>query len=376
MIKKIVRFFVCGVLGCFVFGTTVAADGLIPATGCFKDFNGNGLLDSGEFGECVTTPEGHLCLLDHIPCVNRETAANCPGPSSLNSASDQCEYPIQYRCSSSGSLYSSEETCRSGCAPGSECESHCPSGMTIQSVICRADPACASGVYDGATDTCRYSTCPYGDAYFCQEMSGTNYCSAQTCLDPSEHITHPGTSEGEGDLTDNGSRDSENRCLGKIYIFSGRDRRCRTWGASISFDDCCKSKEYLWGLLECNDSEKELAGLKGEGLCHYVGQYCSQELHLLLGDVCVEESKSYCCFNSKLARIVQEQGRRQLSTLSGWGDPSSPNCRGFTPEEFQVLDFSLIDLSEWHGHIRTKPQRQIENNLRQGVTDFYRDHGN
>nr|HEC1719610.1 mating pair stabilization protein [Campylobacter jejuni] len=31
----------------------------------------------------------------------------------------------------------------------------------------------------------------------------------------------------------------------------------------------------------------------------------------------------------------------------GWGSPKSPDYRGFTPEEFQKLDFSKIDLSEF-----------------------------
>jgi conjugal transfer mating pair stabilization protein TraN len=90
----------------------------------------------------------------------------------------------------------------------------------------------------------------------------------------------------------------------------------------------------------------------------------------------VEESKSYCCFNSKLARIVQEQGRAQLSTFNGWGRASRPDCRGLTPEEFQVLDFSQIDLSEWHSDIETKSQTEIQENLQQGVTDFYNRIGN
>ncbi|WP_229239094.1 hypothetical protein [Campylobacter volucris] len=29
------------------------------------------------------------------------------------------------------------------------------------------------------------------------------------------------------------------------------------------------------------------------------------------------------------------------------GSPKSPDCRGFAPEEFQKLDFSEIDLSEF-----------------------------
>jgi hypothetical protein len=37
--------------------------GDIPGMGCFKDFNGNGILDAGEYGECAATPQGYLCAL-------------------------------------------------------------------------------------------------------------------------------------------------------------------------------------------------------------------------------------------------------------------------------------------------------------------------
>lgn len=89
-------------------------------------------------------------------------------------------------------------------------------------------------------------------------------------------------------------------------------------------------------------------------------------------EICVEHKKTYCCFNSKLSRIVHEQGRPQLQgDISSWGGPESPNCRGFTPEEFQMLDFSRIDLSEWYGDIETKAQDQIENEMQQSIEGFY-----
>jgi len=59
----------------------------------------------------------------------------------------------------------------------------------------------------------------------------------------------------------------------------------------------------------------------------------------------VQKKKTYCCFGSPLARIAAEQGRIQLGF--DFGTAKSPNCRGFTPEEFQKLDFSKIDFSEW-----------------------------
>jgi conjugal transfer mating pair stabilization protein TraN len=57
--------------------------------------------------------------------------------------------------------------------------------------------------------------------------------------------------------------------------------------------------------------------------------------------------------------------------ISSWGGPESPNCRGFTPEEFQMLDFSRIDLSEWYGDIETKAQDQIESEMQESIEDHH-----
>src|SRR3546814_6900685 len=64
--------------------------------------------------------------------------------------------------------------------------------------------------------------------------------------------------------------------------------------------------------------------LRGSGMCVEVGSYCSSKI---LG-ICVQKSRSHCCFNTKLGRIIQEQGRPQLKSFAdGWGPVKTPNCR-------------------------------------------------
>ncbi|MEA1053972.1 conjugal transfer protein TraN, partial [Lamprobacter modestohalophilus] len=75
--------------------------------------------------------------------------------------------------------------------------------------------------------------------------------------------------------------------------------------------------------------------------CHYVGSYCDSEI---LG-ICIEKQKAFCCFNTPLARIINEQAYPQLGR--GWGEPEHPNCRGLSLQELERLDWSRIDLSEW-----------------------------
>ncbi len=105
----------------------------------------------------------------------------------------------------------------------------------------------------------------------------------------------------------------------------------------------------LSDLMSCGQDEQMLALKRGQNLCHSVGTYCSQELSLLLFKICIEHTQSYCCYNSRLARIINEQGRGQIG--KGWGSPESPQCGGFTQAEFARLDFSTMDLSEFIGEI-------------------------
>jgi conjugal transfer mating pair stabilization protein TraN len=122
-------------------------------------------------------------------------------------------------------------------------------------------------------------------------------------------------------------------------------------------------------LQGCDQQDMEAGMLRGSGMCHEVGTYCSSKI---LG-ICVQKARSQCCFNSKLGRIIQEQGRPQLKAFaSGWGEVKSPNCRGFTPQEFQALDFSRMDLSEYYSEIEARPAALIQNDMKDNVDAYMR----
>ncbi|EHK7649075.1 conjugal transfer protein TraN [Escherichia coli] len=124
--------------------------------------------------------------------------------------------------------------------------------------------------------------------------------------------------------------------------------------------------QYL--MKACDQTSMETAMQAGSGYCHEVGTYCKKKIPLL---GCVQKATSYCCFNSKLARIIHEQGRPQLKNFNGWGDAGSPQCRGFSPDEFQALDFSKIDLSEYVEDMVKKATDEIQSNVNQITQDFY-----
>jgi conjugal transfer mating pair stabilization protein TraN len=92
--------------------------------------------------------------------------------------------------------------------------------------------------------------------------------------------------------------------------------------------------------LECSNDELTTAMRNSVGLCHFVGSYKENF---------TTKQQSYCCYISRLARIVNEQGKAQLK--KSWGDSKNPTCSGFTPEELSRLDFAKMDLSEFYAEI-------------------------
>src|SRR5207247_3286548 len=88
------------------------------------------------------------------------------------------------------------------------------------------------------------------------------------------------------------------------------------------------------------------------GLCVEFGDYCSRCISVFGKCVtCLERTKSYCCFNSHLARIINEQGRAQVGKTWGSDTARNPDCSGFSVAQLQSLDFSRMDLSELYAEI-------------------------
>lgn len=99
--------------------------------------------------------------------------------------------------------------------------------------------------------------------------------------------------------------------------------------------------QVIMSAMTCNEEEAMLSMRRGAELCSpKIGDWCSKKV---LG-VCITRKQSYCCYNSKFARIVNVQGRAQLGM--GWGDDESPNCSGFNAGQLAQIDFSQIDMSE------------------------------
>lgn len=140
---------------------------------------------------------------------------------------------------------------------------------------------------------------------------------------------------------------------GSCKVFKGDANFCEI--NILNSLNCCKDKGWLKdiGFGSCNATEKKLAKQKEARLCHYVGSYCADKI---LG-FCTEKKQSYCCFGSKISRIIHEYGRSQLGI--GWGAADAPDCRALTISELQRIDFSKVDLSELFGEINAKAAANV-----------------
>ncbi|GHT93185.1 hypothetical protein FACS1894122_08040 [Alphaproteobacteria bacterium] len=129
-----------------------------------------------------------------------------------------------------------------------------------------------------------------------------------------------------------------------IQIFKGKPYSCTRF--PLSFKDCCGCKGWgeKLGLTSCDRDSKEVGKLRDQGKCIRIGTYCAEKINVGLAKFCLREKTVFCCFGSKFAKLLQEQGKAQLR--QNFGSPQEPNCRGFSPEELSRIDFSNLDLTE------------------------------
>ena len=128
-------------------------------------------------------------------------------------------------------------------------------------------------------------------------------------------------------------------------IFTGKPMKCNKKLAG--FNDCCKDSGWGQGLgATCSEAEEALGKAKEKGLTLYVGQYCAKKV---LG-VCTRKKRSYCVYDNKLAKIIQEQGSiQQLGKRLG--SAKNPTCAAITPEELGQINFEHIDFKEFYPEI-------------------------
>jgi len=131
----------------------------------------------------------------------------------------------------------------------------------------------------------------------------------------------------------------------RLRIFTGTRSTCDFSTIGRSLINCCDSDpDKLIG--KCSDEEIALARDKHDLKAHLIGTHCVDKGPF---GVCLRKEEVYCSMKSELGRMVQEQGRAQLGL--GWGSADSPQCDGFTVEQFSSLNFQAMDFTEWYKNV-------------------------
>lgn len=354
---------------------------------------------SGSGGICVddllyirayqeTPTRYHLQLLDTGP--RGDPHRNCGGGGSGGGIDDWHTIRIVDLPAPAASFNFSVNAAGSGCGPTGATSVNAPNQSTVVlscsargrqtpsynysfAFTMSAVPTCSTGTYDADQNGCYQgdSTCPLGSQFGCMNRNGTFQCSPNQCVDldaTPPTSTNPDLTSYQNDgQVDPGS----GMCLGETFIFNGKPGECRPPGATTSFFNCCSNGggDFLVFQKYCSENEWQTNAMRDADSCHFVGDYCKTRWPLI---GCVQKAEVYCCFNSRLARAIQEQGRGQLINFAPdgkWGDVSAPNCVGLSPAELQYLDFSRIDLPI--DGINPRSDIAVQQEIGNKINDFY-----
>lgn len=143
-----------------------------------------------------------------------------------------------------------------------------------------------------------------------------------------------GAAGGGGEVVAGGTQGSATGALGSVISFVG-------W---VYF--AYQVANLIVNLIyACEDIEYETIAKRDQKNCHYLGSWCDQKV---LG-FCTVKKRGYCCFESPLSRILNEQIRLVNPELieGGWGSAEHPNCAGITTDMINLVDWDRVDLSEW-----------------------------
>lgn len=186
-------------------------------------------------------------------------------------------------------------------------------------------------------------------------VKGNPFCLGGDCID-SSYESDKDMIEAMGYLSILEEARKEMDGTANINIFKGNAYSCSRF--PLSFKDCCGNGRgwgVSLGLSGCDESSRVLGKLRAEGKCIRIGEYCAERTPFIRN--CLRKKTVFCCFGTKFAKLLQEQGKPQLG--KDFGTPQGPNCIGFTAEELSRIDFSKLDLTEIAEDVMSKfkPQK-------------------
>ena len=364
---------------------------------CGIDRNGDG--DVADFGETASCFDENVCPIDQVACVSAPAQYVCPEPGELQNSCTQgggvCSYGDA--ASPSGERTSA---CVPDPVPAFECPLNpgrpcapAPDGVHYCSLTSCVDAAAVGGAEDLSRPRERLvddgAVSADGE---CLDQFLIFNGTALDCRPPGAQTLFKNCCKDQGRVILDGAGAAGTAAIGFQAVgavFTGMKAAHSAYssGASSTQAASAGTTALLGGFdptslaaslaitlmidllnLGCDQQDMETATLRSSGMCAYVGDYCSVSLPLV---GCIQKSRAHCCFNSVLGRIIHEQGRAQLASFgAGWGDAETPDCRGFSPDEFQALDFSQMDLSEYYGALSTRAATDMQVIMEGGASEY------
>lgn len=236
----------------------------------------------------------------------------------------------------------------------------CPDGMTS---------TCGPLLEDGCSNTS--SICTAMDNNVCEHVAKTFQCTKKTCFPDKEVCpSQVGCADGSCDVTQVETSNDANEGFSRLgalagvaedaalhqtqtgepTIFQGDALTCVKH--PLGMRDCCTDTGFLDGLMQCPPDMQVLQRGNVEHRVIALGDYWD--------DVFGSKRYAFCVFPTKLARIIQFQGR-QGQLHKSFGTPKHPDCSGLTPEQLEHMDFNQFDLSEFIQDVTNKTSLPADN---------------
>jgi conjugal transfer mating pair stabilization protein TraN len=291
--------------------------------------------------ECTGLENTTSCTLKEEHCIGPQSTRNIQG---IPVTRDCWEKEDNYQCG--------------GGVVSTSCQNYRDQGCEQISSICenKTDGGCA--LYQ-QTFRCPIKQCT-DVGVIC---NGQTYCLSGDCVKQQKQAD-PDFQKGVSGLSavNEAAKSYVQNPGSQFPIFSGQVKTCNK--DFLGFANCCSDNG--WGfdlhLAQCDNEAKELGKAKENGLTVYI----DSDDDCVLG-LC-SHKKRYCVFPSKLARIIQEQGRREQLHIA-FGNYDHPDCRGITPDELSHLDLNKVDFTEIYADITKKEHVEDQDLLNQRMKD-------
>lgn len=273
---------------------------------CAADLNGNGdAADPGEFAACTALPSGqYQCPLQETACVpDPDGAFICPldpGLACLPNGSGATCSPNQCQDVAAVPIVETPPISDPGTEPDGpvDADGNCMGTIEIfagRGMRCRA-PGLAT----------TFSNCCKDKGKIVKDGMGSSIGSIGTKIAVAKGV-FTGMSAAFAAFRA-GATAGQAASAGANALIIGIDPTSIAISLAINF-----MIELLFS--GCDQEDMEVGMLRGSGMCHEVGGYCTASF---LG-ICLQKAYGHCCFNTKLGRIIQEQGRPQLKSFNAIG---------------------------------------------------------